>query len=136
MSEHKLDDDQVLQYTQGLRKQLVTAIVEKGMPEDNKDRMVLLGALADMDRTALGNKRINKDEEIARDDRAAASILARVYETLGGKNPFEQGVTIEGQARQVKLPEKLLEVVEFVDGETDIGISSESYEDFARRTDM
>jgi hypothetical protein len=62
-----MDDDEVLNYTQLQRRQFINHFTQNGqtMPTDPKDAKVLLTALADMDRSALGKKRIRTDEQIA-----------------------------------------------------------------------
>lgn len=136
MTDEKMTDDGVLEYTQRLRKQLVTDMTKKGMPDDPKDRSTMLMALSDMDRAALGNKRITKDEQIASEDRAAQAAIARVYSTLGNKNPFEVQPEKDITPVVPELPENIAPDAEFVEGEEEIGVREESYQEFAERTGM
>lgn len=130
-----VSDDEVLNYSQRLRRGLVDAMTENGtsFPEDTKDRYALLTALSDMDRTAIQNKKIGSVEREGAADRAAAVALAKVIQLAGGNNPFV-GKTIHETPREIPvLDESNLEELTMVPGETAIGISSETYTEFMSR---
>ena len=63
-----ISDDEVLDYTQVMRRKFVNEATVGGskMPTDPKEAKVLLTALSDLDRAALGKKRIKSDEDIAK----------------------------------------------------------------------
>lgn len=131
----EMSDEQVVSFTQGVRKKLITTITAGGdrMPTDKGEQMVLLAALGDMDRTALGKMKIGAKERQGAADRDAAMAIAHLTTKFGGRNPFEQGNVIEGQATRVGGPEldtAGLPTLELVDGETDQGISTQNYEEF------
>lgn len=135
MSTEVYDDDQVLEYTHGIRKQLVGDLTTDGMPKEREDREILLKTLDGMDRSALGNKRIKKDEKMANDDRKAQMLIGQMFKHFGNTNPFTNGGNvIDGVSRQIEIPDTLYDDVELIDGETDIGVGSESFEEFSRRT--
>lgn len=120
----EISDDDLMQFTQRTRKAFIQELITDGFPADPKDRMAMLTAMADMDRTALGNKRIGANERQAAADALVAQAMARFVEANGQNNPFEgnrQGVLPE--IRQELLPDD-----NAVPGETDIGITKESYE--------
>ena len=77
------NEDTDLQYTRDKRIQLVEAITKKGtsVPEDIKDRSILLSALDGIDKAALAKKKIKSDEGISNSQVAAAAIIAEIYTT-------------------------------------------------------
>ncbi len=135
-----MTDDERLAYTQNMRKRLVDDMTENGekMPAEKGDRMVLLQALADIDRSALGNKRIVAAKKDGDENRNTALIIAQMaqikYQTPSG-SPFE-GNVIEGEFREVpQLDDRDLPELKLVPGETDIGISSRTFDDFMRESE-
>lgn len=125
-----MTDDEVLQFTQHKRKELVDTLCEKGVPTDPKEQQVLLAALGDMDRTALTKKRLNSDNNNAAADREAQLAIAAIYQRVGNRSPFEvdANAPIEGVA--IEVPEKLVEKLELVPGETEIGVKEMTYSQF------
>lgn len=126
-------DDDHIHYTQTLRHRLIHDMTMQGekLPDDAKERALLLQAMADMDRTALANKKIGSKERTAAKDREAAELLARMVGRLGFKSPFESHDTIDGECREVPaLKAGDLPAIELVPGETDIGISTVGYDEF------
>jgi hypothetical protein len=131
MSESFLTDDDIIRFTQKQRKALVDVIIEKGIPEIDSDRAMLLTALADMDRTALGNKRIGAAEKLAESDRLVADAIVKLNARFGSSNPFEGNESSILEGSLIRNPEldKLPEPKP-VPGETDIGISDMKYDEF------
>ncbi len=125
-----MNDDEVLDYTQIQRRKFINQFTNGGqtMPTDAKDAKVLLTALADMDRSALGKKRIRTDEQIAQmNAQSVDAIAAEVRRTMLGRqlpDEVREPPTLDG----LDLPPLAL-----VDGETDVGINSESYDSFKQR---
>jgi hypothetical protein len=120
-------DDDVLAYTCGIRQQLVASMVKGGMPADTKEQMVLLSALADMDRTALGKKKIKSDEGVNGARVTAAATLAQLFmdprlKQLGHARAGEVG-TIPVLGEHVEMPA-------LVQGELDDYTGAMSYETF------
>jgi hypothetical protein len=120
-------DDDILAYTCKIRKQLVTSMIKSGMPGDTKEQAILLTALADMDRTALGKKKIKSDEGVSGARVAAAATLAQLFmeprlKQLGQAKPGEVGV-IPKLAEHVLMPELVL-------GELDEHAGTLNYETF------
>lgn len=120
-------DDEVLAYTQRARRRLIDDLVKGGMPDDPKDRTALLHALSDMDQTAINKKRLGAQQKTADADRMAALAIARVKRSLGDQNPFRAD---EERDRIIELDHTRLPEVNPVEGEMDIGISSENYDEF------
>jgi hypothetical protein len=126
-----MTDEEVLQFTQGMRRQLVIDMTPEGkMPSDPKDRAIFLQTLADMDRQALTNKRISGDTKRSEDDRKAAALIATIFATIGNKSPFQSDIAGE---RVIDVPAVLVEDVELVPGETEIGITRLTYDDFVAK---
>lgn len=127
-----LTDDDVLNYTQQVRRQLVGEMTANGMPTDKGDRMVMLTALADMDRTAQGNKKIGAKEKNTAAALQAAEIFSRLMDKLGDNSPFEARSIIE-HAPVPQLSAPPLDSSEMAPGETAIGVSDENYDAFIKR---
>jgi hypothetical protein len=129
MSEHLLTDDDILKFTQGTRRKFVDHILANGFPNDPKDQHVLLTTLADMDRTALGNKRIGAAEKMAESDKLVAEAISRIGNHYGGRNPFEGATT-----NPILRPDpELLPNATPAPGETAIGLEVEDYAAFIKR---
>lgn len=131
-----MSDDDVLVYTQGLRKTLITEMTKDGMPGEKGDRMVLLAALGDMDRSALGNKKIGAKERAGQADRQAALLIAAMTGQLGNKSPFE--IVPEAGQAEGQIPEldvSGLQELTLAPGETEIGLSTIGFEDFMTKVE-
>lgn len=140
MDEALETDDDRMAYTQGLRKKLISVITDNGtkMPEEKGDRVVLLMALGDMDRTALANKKIGSTERIGAADRQAAMVISRLsrqeFNTPSG-SPFERPVDdnvidAEFTDARVLLDSAALPQLELAPGETDVGLATRNYQEF------
>lgn len=131
-----MNDDDVLSYTQGVRKAIVDAKIAEGVEKlDAKDATVILSALADMDRQSLAKKKIQSDNNNAEADRLAQQIIAKTFSQLGNRSPF---AAAPGEQTVKAIPFEAPEVIvgEFteLEGEAEIGISDETYSDFMKRT--
>lgn len=135
-----MSDEQIVSYTQGVRKRMVDEMTTSGIPSDKGDRMVLLAALGDMDRTAVAKMKIGSKERQGQADREAALIAERLRAQYGSKPPFlakapeddDDGI-IDGEYSEVKIPQldtTDLPALELKPGETDVGISTMNYEEF------
>lgn len=135
MSDHvqtdELSDDDIMRFTQGTRKRLVSEMIKEGLPTDKDGIETLLHAMADMDRTALGNKRIGASEKQSAADVMVANAIAQISSQFGQQNPFEgNGEVVIPTVEQGKLPS-----ADPVPGETDVGLSEENYDALAKRFD-
>jgi len=74
------EDQEVLKYTQGLRRQFVNSLINKDgkVSDDKVDRSFFLQALGDMDRAALGNMRIKADKKAGDAGVQAAAMIAKL----------------------------------------------------------
>lgn len=133
MSDFTMSDDDIIRLTQGQRKKLLDHYTEKGIPNTIEEQEALMKLLADMDRTALGNKRVKTDEKLAGTNELVAQAITDVIKHFGGKDPFANnttGVIIDA------LPEpdvKLLPVANPVPGEMSIGIETHDFNDFVKK---
>jgi len=122
METPNLTDDEILRYTQSTRKQFVEHLLRPGFPEEVKEQQIFLMALGDMDRAALGNKRIGANERQAAADVLVAKAIAQIATHQG--NPFES------KSNEVEIPQldtKRLPEAKPVPGETDIGLCEGNY---------
>ena len=136
VNQNDLSDDDILRLTQIKRKEIVDAIAGEKIPDDNNDRKMLLDTLDSMTRQALGNKRIGAAEKMAAADQAAAIAIQQITQKFGSNNPFQSkdGVTYEHQRFSVEL-ESAIQEPETLTGETDVGLSDMTYDEFMRVTD-
>lgn len=136
MSDDLLTDDNILRFTQKQRKALEAELLKNGWPKDSDTQEQLMTLWNDMDRQALGNKRIGAAEKLADSDKYVASVIADVVRKFGSNIPYENGVTQVGQGllieqyidgEQSKLPK-----VEPVPGEMGIGTANMNFNDFVK----
>lgn len=123
-------DDEVLNYSQRVRRGFVDNILENGYPEDIKTQSMMLSALDSMDRAALTKKRLNSDDANAEADRQAAVLISKVAAQLGGRDPFAVEQPVE---RVLEVDDTELPAVSLAPGETEIGLSNLTYEDFSKQ---
>lgn len=121
------DDD--LDYVRGIRKRVISAMVDKGIPNDPDELRALQTFLSDMDRTALGRKRVSVEKQSVNVQAQAAAVIAQLYSRSDLKKVGTDGV----RTQSVELPDNLLEF-KVVPGETDIVAPLEDYESFMKRT--
>lgn len=137
ISAEMVTDDDIIAQNQRLRRKFINKVTDNGenFPEDGKSQLILLTALADMDRTALQNKKIGSTEKQGAADRQAAMIIAAMSTQFGSqKSPFE--TTEEDQlGRVINHDASRLPQAQTVPGETEIGISTETVDDFMQRMD-
>lgn len=125
-----LTDEEILTYTQGKRRDLVDAITEKGMPEEKGDRMVLLAALGDMDRTAVAKIRIGAQERQSDDDRRAHLLITLLTERFG--TTAVPPSRPEHAALAPVLDESVLPPLQVLPDELSVGVDTRGYEQFQR----
>lgn len=118
-----LTDDDILRFTQGTRKNFVNHLLKGGFPSDPKDQKILLTTLTDMDKVALGNKRIG-----AADKQSAADILvAKAIATISGQFVDTDPFVKDGVRELPAIDMDQLPPADPVPGETEVGLSDESY---------
>jgi len=126
------DDDAILKYTQARRIELVKD-KDVDLTADPKGGAVVLKALSDMDKTALTKKKLGIQEKGAENDRLVASAVVRMFKDDGSTDPFLKENAAKGRkAYEAEDASRLPEPV-FVEGETEVGVSSENYSEFTAR---
>ena len=125
-----MTEDEILQYTQNIRKDMVEKIIEGGVPTDNETRYALLSALGDMDKQAMGNKKIAASLIGSESDRLVANALIMLGNQLQGRNPYEKEI---GSGDIPEVDFAMLPATELTPGEDEQGISSEKYDEFMGR---
>lgn len=128
-----MSDDQALQYTQGLRKQIIGTLTKGGtqLPVADKNQMAIILQAADgLDRAALGNKRIKVEEQANKTQEEAAGIIGQLLQTVTSQKPFE---AIDVESRPVREAPALPADVPpptLVDGETATTAPQQDYASF------
>jgi hypothetical protein len=114
-----------LEYTRSKRRQIIDKLTEKGVPESEETVSLLLTALNDMDRTSLGKKRIKVDSDMSANNKAAADLIANIFNMPDSKKlGMGQGVG------SIPSVEGLLPQVELIEGEMRVGVSLLDYDTF------
>lgn len=119
-----VSEDEALNYTQNIRKQVVKAACKNGIPDDQDRLGQLLGVLKDMDAQSVARKRIKVDEKATDNMQANASIVAEALKSIGHDMAASVGLTRSGPptlSGNVSDPE-------LAPGETDIGTPQPSFD--------
>ncbi len=128
------NDDQALDYVQGQRKKLVESMLgeDGSCPTDNEDRSVMLKALDGIASTASANKRLKTDKDILDIELEAKQLLHETMLLLTAKaiNNLETDTSVQ---RTINIPTNFSSEFVAVEGEADIGISTETFDDFSKR---
>ncbi len=126
--------DQDLEFTRGVRKDVVTALTKGGIAADDPKKLsILLQTLDGMDRAALTQKRIKADEGISSTKAAAAATIAHLFMDNRLKSV---GAILDVEARPARATPQLGNDVPdpmIIDGE--LGpTNNENYDAFMART--
>ena len=120
------EEEDVTEYTQGLRKRLAESLVVNGeMPKDLDSQRALLATLDGLDRTSLAKKRLKNENKLTDTITNGAGVVEAVMARMMGKDVLSRsGGTVPVP------PTKLVETVQIADGELDQGTSSLTYDEF------
>lgn len=132
LDDEVLSNEEMLNFSQKIRKGLVSDMTRKGMPEDKDERSTLLQALRDMDQTSVNRLRLDVDKENNAGNRAAQEIVNRLYQV----NPY--GLRARPGEERDDIPEpEVGEIpeIEFSEGEKEVGLITETASDFLKRMD-
>ncbi len=130
MSETLLPEDQEISFAQDMRKRLVNDMIKDGkFPEDPKEKTILLHALADMDRSSLGRKRITGDKAGVA---AQAASVALIAEMLRDPRAARVGQADGIRTQAPRLPDTI-QPERVLPGELTSTPSSETYTSFTQR---
>jgi hypothetical protein len=124
------DEDAILAFTHSKRKDVVLKITTNGIPNDNETVKMLLTTLSDMDKSALGRKRIKVEEKLNTDQAAAAGLIAKMLSasTMFQIKPGAVLKDIPAPKLGNEIPEPIL-----VEGETSTNTTNETFETFSAR---
>lgn len=129
-------DDDLLKDTQMVRLGIVNALTKKGqcVPDDLKEMSMLLETIRDIDKTIIAKKKIVADVNKGNSDREAMLIMASVLKNTSLiDNPLRNVNNTSGKLLEPD-DSQIPKVIPFT-GETDIGISSETYDEFNARVE-
>lgn len=130
MSTELANDDDYIDYTQQTRRKIADHLMPNNKIPDDKDQLgALLATLDGMSRTALGNKKIKTEADGNKNTAAGINAIQNITERLGNIDPFRASNSTAKPAQQID-PSKL-PPVNVVPGETDIGVSQTTYEEFS-----
>ncbi len=129
-----VNDDQALDYVQGQRKKLVESMLcdDGSFPSDNNDRNTMLRALEGIASTATASKRLKTDKDVLDMEKEAKHLLHQTMMLLASRTVKHDDTSSE-PPRAVATPQQFSEGFTPVEGETDVGVSSETFEDFSKR---
>lgn len=126
-----LEDDQVLVYTQKIRRSGVKSLLAQGdLPAADKDRTLLFSVLNDMDRSALTNKRIKTDSESSKNMAGSAAVIANLLQNIKVNDAVYTGVVPAG-FRAPKIGDDV-ELPPVSKTELNQGTSTVTFEDFEK----
>lgn len=128
----ELNEDEDLRFTRATRKELIRAILKDGQPTETKDRMVLLSALNDMDRSTISLKKIKSDEGMGNKQQAAASILAAIL-TDPRLRQLDQNPVSSDTPRQIPTFDEACVEIDVNPGELEDKHKGEDYASFTAR---
>jgi hypothetical protein len=127
-------EDDVLQFTQKARQQIVKSLMGKDLNDLNASQLSLLTASLDgMDRSALGRKRLQTDEKIGANNAVAAAIIAKVLSTPGALKAGQVDADATPRKSIPQLPADPV-TIETVDGEMEADARQMTYDTFMTQT--
>lgn len=120
-----------LEFVRGKRKDVIVDLTAQGVPRDTEKLGMLLGALADMDRTTLAKRKIKVDVNAGNNDKMAMELIASMFNASGlkaiGRSNIANNVLPPTLGTDIPAPIP-------VDGEMAINPTIEDFEDFMSRT--
>jgi hypothetical protein len=122
-------EERLIDLTQSTRERMIEDLTKDGLPDNNKDRRVLMELMADADSTSLAFMRLESETDDEAVNRRAAQMAVALTKELGDSNPFE-GAVSKAPATPTSLPAGADNDLELEEGELDIGISDLTYDEF------
>jgi len=120
---------EILNEVQDVRYRIVKTLTENDeLPESDEDRQFLLKAMDGLERTILTKAKIKSDD---RQNQAREDVIEMVASVLKKINFQNEGKAVEGN-RALQL-DSSMQITDIVPGEMDIGIKSQSYEEFMKK---
>lgn len=130
IGDDQLGDDEIIKHNQRTRLAYVKHMTGEAFPSDPKEMSIVLAAMSDMDRAALGNKKIGVNEKQAAADALVANAIGQIGKHYGSMNPFE---TQTPNSTPPNLDVSQVPEANPVPGETDVGVSDQTYDEFIKR---
>ncbi len=115
--------DQDLDYTRSLRLKIIEDLTQEKLPSDKDDRAFLLAAIDGIDRAALNRAKLKTEESSVKLQEQTAGIIANVLNKIN-KNSLHQGTKTN------RILDVEYDGLTIVEGETDIGLHSLSFDEF------
>lgn len=127
----KMTDDEVLNYTRGVRVTVVKELTRNGaVPSENGDKSLLMTALKDLDAQAINKKRLVIEEKGADN---TSLIVAQLLKEVNRKTAFRQ-VEGDGTSPVIDVSAKVLpdhiEAPTILPGEGEVNPAQMDYESF------
>jgi hypothetical protein len=124
--------DQDIEYVRSKRKEVINHLTKDGIPNDDGQISLLLGALTDMDRTSLGRKKIKADNELAANNKQAADLIASIFNMPDSKKLGTNHV--DGLIGTIPSVGDRLPVVDMLPGEMAVNPPQLDYNSFMNKT--
>lgn len=115
MTDIKKTEDDVLDYTQSVREDVVKKLTKEGMPGDIKDIHAILAALDGMDRAALAKKKIQAESDNMSKAAVAGAAITELLSSLRKENNKSEPIG-EASPEQTRIPDHI-EAPQVVPGE-------------------
>ena len=127
-----MTEDEILEYTRSVRMRAVNQLTAEGVPTGNQEAMdVIFKSLDGLDRSAIATKRIKVDEKQGANNAALLQSVVAAVLTSDRKTNFRVENPVTNHSAPA-LPETL-EDISLVPGETDVGLSQDTIEEFKTR---
>lgn len=122
-----INDDDVLDITRQIRLMSVSQLIQAGqIPTDSDGFEMLHKNLQELDKQALQKKRILVDADAnAVNANLIHSITASLKQNMGSRDVFAQG-----EVGRIPEPEGIAGEAQLIEGELDVGIKTQTFEDF------
>lgn len=122
-----LSEEASLNFTLEMRKQLVTHLTQKGVPDSTDDQYVLLNALDGMDKNVLNGAKLRLSAKSLEDSKNMTNIVGEYLSRL------DVSRVLNNQSAEQRVLELDYELSDVVDGEMEINPVKENYEQFMER---
>jgi len=126
------NDDNVIDYAQNKRVDLISHLSANGIPVDLDEQEFMRKTLADLATTALNKKKLGAQVRESELDRQAALFISTVLKKTGNQSPFaaEQAIA---EKESPELPHQIEASFQVSDTELIQGLNTERYDEFMER---
>lgn len=104
----KKEEEDMLDYTQRMRMQVVTAMTKSGIPEDFEHVGALAGILKDIDKQEIDKKKLAEEAKKNANDADVKQVLKGIISMIGDTNIYETNQVIT--ERDVRADEPIIAV--------------------------